>query len=107
MPLANPRVISGDDRDSEPKWSWKQFWKVAEVMAIVCFPIVAMIGGYFACKVLDHETQIAVMTASYYTKDEAEDRENGLKQSIDSLKQTINDLRIEIVKVASKEHDGR
>lgn len=101
------KPLSLELENASERWSWRHFWKVAEVVAIICFPVAATVSGYFACKVLDHDTKLAVMQASYYTKEEAESRENGLKQSIDALKQTINDLRIEIVKVTSKEHEGR
>lgn len=87
---------------------WTQFWKVATALSVIGFPAITAAGGYFAGKVLEHDTSIAVMRASYTTKEETETRENGLKQSIDALKQTINELRVEIVKVTSlREHDGR
>lgn len=95
----------GDVGDS--KSFWRSFWKIAEVTAIVSFPVLSLVAGFFISKVLDHEKQIAVMQVSYFTKDEAESRENGLKTSIDALKQTINDLRVEIVKVTNREPNGR
>lgn len=93
---------SDDLEDRQPRWSWRQFWRVAETTAIICFPVLLMTGGFFAGKVLEHDKDIAVMHEKYTTKDETERREVGLKESLDSLKQSINDLRVEIVKVASQ-----
>lgn len=77
-------------------------WKFATGIVLVCFPVAMGAGGYFASKILDHEKQLAVMQVSYTTKDDTELREKGLKQSIDGLKSSINDLRIDIVKLADK-----
>lgn len=85
---------------------WSQFWKASITISVLSFPVATGAGSYFAAKVLEHDKDIAVMRASYTTKDDTASREDGLKKSLDELRQTINDLKIEIVKIAEVKERG-
>ena len=78
--------------------NWKQFWTVASMISTLCFPVITATGGYFAGHVLNHETAIAVIEASYLTKEESATKDGEIKASIDSLRQSINDLKLEVTK---------
>lgn len=94
--------ITNQEKSDGTGITFAMIWKFATGIVLLCFPFAMGAGGYFAGKVFDHEKQLAVMQVSYTTKDDTDLREKGLKQSIDGLKSTINDLRIDIVKLADK-----
>ena len=82
----------------ENSTNWKQFWAVASMISTLCFPVITATGGYFVGHVLNHETAIAVIEASYLTKEESATKDGEIKASIDSLRQSINDLKLEVTK---------
>lgn len=82
--------------ESEPKF--KLFWGIASSIVTLCFPLVVGAGGYIFAKVEDHDKNIAVMKVEYQTKDASVEQNGKLRESIDGLNKSINDLRIDLVK---------
>lgn len=85
--------------EAEPKF--KLFWNVASSVVTLCFPVAVGAGGYIFAKVEDHDKNIAVMKVEYQTKDESTEQNSKLRESIDGLNKSINDLRIDLVKATN------
>lgn len=82
---------------------------VAEKFILYSFPLLMAAGGFVAktlidhgAAIFDHDKKIAVWEKTHPTKDEVAILNDGLKKSIDELKQSINDFRVELAKLPEK-----
>lgn len=91
------RAMLGEE--TEPRF--KQFWSVASRIATLSFPALIGAGGYVFARVEEHDKSIAVMKVEYQTKNDSTEQNLKLRESIDGLNKSINDLRLDLVKATN------